>query len=121
SRPSVWNYEPCCSSIPHLNHLVTPPHVTIRRLTTPMNSLPERISRLIELAYDLWWTWNSDARTVFRSLDYPLWRLTAHNPVRMLQLIAPDTLDRAIADPEWLANYDRAIARLDQARAAQNT
>jgi starch phosphorylase len=49
--------------------------------------LPDRIKRLDELAYDLWWSWNTDARRVFRSLDYPLWRLTAHNPVRMLQLI----------------------------------
>ena len=28
---------------------------------------------------------------------------------------------RAIADPSWLATYDRAIARLDAARAAHNT
>ena len=29
---------------------------------------------------DLWWTWNP-AREVFRTLDYALWRQTAHNPV----------------------------------------
>ncbi len=47
--------------------------------------LPERISRLDELAVDLWWSWHRDAREVFRRLDYPLWRATAHNPVRMLR------------------------------------
>ena len=62
-----------------------------------------------------------DARDVFRRLDYPLWRLTAHNPVRMLNLVAPETLTRAAASPEWLQNYDRAIARLDAARGAHNT
>ncbi len=46
--------------------------------------LPDRINRLEELAHDLWWSWNTDARRVFRGLDYPLWRQTAHNPVRML-------------------------------------
>ncbi len=51
----------------------------------------------------------------------PLWRLTAHNPVRMLQLLPPETLERALNDREWLALYDRAIARLDAARAAHNT
>ena len=60
--------------------------------------LPDRIKRLEELAHDLWWSWNTDARRVFRSLDYPLWRQTAHNPVRMLQLIPPETLTRAMAD-----------------------
>ena len=80
--------------------------------------LPERISRLDELAHDLWWSWNVDARNVFRRLDYPLWRLTAHNPVRMLKLISAETLERVVADPEWRANYDSAITRLDAARAA---
>ena len=85
-----------------------------------MVQLPERVNRLEELAHDLWWSWNTDARHVFRRLDYPVWRLTAHNPVRMLKLIAPETLERAIANPEWLANYDKAIARLDAARIARS-
>src|SRR5262245_26605049 len=83
--------------------------------------LPDRIKRLEELAHDLWWSWNTDARRVFRSLDYPLWRLTAHNPVRMLQLVPPEKLASAMADSDWLANYDRTIARLDAARSAKQT
>ena len=86
-----------------------------------MSLLPDRISRLEELAQDLWWSWNQDARNVFRRLDYPLWRFTAHNPVWMLKLVSPETIERALADPRWLANYDRALARLDGARAAHNT
>ena len=54
-----------------------------------MVQLPDRINRLDELAYDFWWSWTTEARQVFRTLDYPLWRQTAHNPVRMLQLIPP--------------------------------
>src|SRR5687767_15189699 len=83
--------------------------------------LPDRINRLEELAHDLWWSWNTDARHVFRTLDYPLWRQTAHNPVRMLQIVPPDTLANAMKNAEWLANYDRSIARLDAARAAKQT
>jgi starch phosphorylase len=83
--------------------------------------LPDRITRLTELAYDLWWSWTGDAREVFRSLDYPLWRLTAHNPVKMLQMIARDTLDNVATEAAWLARYDRAIARLDAARAARSS
>ena len=50
--------------------------------------IPERLRRLPELAIDLWWTWNTRAAKVFRRLDYPLWRQTAHNPVRMLRLVS---------------------------------
>jgi starch phosphorylase len=83
--------------------------------------LPDRINRLEELANDLWWSWTPAARNVFRRLDYPLWRFTAHNAVKMLQLAAPETIARAMANADWLANYDQVLARLDAARTAQNT
>ena len=86
-----------------------------------MVSLPDRINRLEELAYDLWWSWTPAARNVFRRLDYPLWRATAHNPVKMLQLMPSGTIERAVSDSPWLANFDQVMARLDAARTAQHT
>jgi len=83
--------------------------------------LPARIDRLEELPVDLWWSWHREAREVFRRLDYTLWRATAHNPVRMLWAIAPEKLQAAAEDPEFLRVYDRAISALDDARAARNT
>src|SRR5690606_24026203 len=62
-----------------------------------------------------------DARNVFRQLDYPLWRLTAHNPVRMLQMTPRDVFDRAMLDPACLPNYYRTMQRLDAPRGARNT
>jgi starch phosphorylase len=83
--------------------------------------LPERVARLEDLAVDLWWSWHSDARAVFRRLDYTLWRATAHNPVRMLWIISRDRLAEAASDQDFLALYDGAIRALDDARAARNT
>ena len=83
--------------------------------------LPERIRRLPELAVDLWWSWHTEARSVFRTLDYPLWRATAHNPVRMLWMVPRATLERAAHDSSWLRLYDQALQNLDDARAARNT
>jgi len=82
--------------------------------------LPDRISRLDELAIDLWWSWN-EARMVFRRLDYQLWRSTAHNPVRMLRTIPREQIEVAATDPEFLRVYDLAIEALELARAAHNT
>jgi starch phosphorylase len=81
----------------------------------------DRISRLNELARDLSWSWNPRAREVFRSLDYTLWRETAHNPVQMLRTVSPERLDRAAKNPTFLANYDAAIEALEKARAAAGT
>ncbi len=83
--------------------------------------LPERIGRLHELALDLWWSWNNSAREVFRSLDYPLWRATAHNPVRMLRIVPQGTLELAAQDLHFIALYDNALADLDAARSAADT
>jgi starch phosphorylase len=80
--------------------------------------LPERVNRLGELAHDLWWTWHPKRRQVFRRLDYRLWRLTSHNPVRMLWHISPEALERAAHDREFLAVYDGVIAELDSHRFA---
>jgi starch phosphorylase len=78
--------------------------------------LPPRLHRLHELALDLWWSWDDRARSVFRQLDYSLWRATAHNPVQMLQRISPERLSDAAADANFLKAYDEAIFGLDQAR-----
>ena len=67
--------------------------------------LPDRLNRLDELATDLWWSWHTDARMVFRRLDYALWRSTAHNPVRMLWAVPhasgsrPPPRDRQLRAP----------------------
>src|SRR5919107_1902040 len=87
----------------------------------PLPPLPARISRLNDLAYDLWWSWNAEAREVFRDLDYPLWRFTDHNPVLLLHLVEGDRLEYASRDPEFLKLYDRAIAALDVVRAGAGT
>jgi starch phosphorylase len=83
--------------------------------------LPNPIHRLPELANDLWWTWNTTAREVFRRLDYSLWRQTAHNPVRMLRSVTPEQLAVLAQDPEFLRVYDAAIEALDRARSARDT
>jgi starch phosphorylase len=86
-----------------------------------LTPIPERIRRLEELACDLWWSWHYRARDVFRRLDYPLWRDTAHNPVRMLRVVNRDRLRDAAENRNFLAMYDSVIHDLDLARAAQDT
>jgi starch phosphorylase len=85
--------------------------------TTAPNGLPPRLSRLRELATDLFWSWHG-ARDAFRKLDYTLWRQTAHNPVKMLRRIRPEALEQAASDPAYLAVYDAAIAAMEATRSS---
>jgi len=75
--------------------------------------LPERIVRLEELAGNLWWSWHDEAREIFRSLDYPLWRSTGHNPVKQLLDIDPSKLQAAASDPAFLNLYDSVMTAFD--------
>src|SRR5215204_3458656 len=82
-------------------------------------SLPDRLGRLAELASDIWWVWNSAARSVFRELDYGLWRSSEYNPVRLLRLLATERLEQASRDSIFLARYDQAIKALYRARSGE--
>ncbi|MFC2012566.1 alpha-glucan family phosphorylase [Chloroflexota bacterium] len=75
--------------------------------------LPERIGRLNELANNMWWSWHEEARSVFRVLDYPLWRISGHNPVKVLREVSPDVLQAAVTNPSFLELYDSVMSNLD--------
>jgi len=86
----------------------------------PDGKVPERIGRLEELANNLWWSWHTQGRELFRVLDYPLWRLSGHNPVKQLREINPDRLAAAAADPAFLSLYDSVMAAFDADMPDQN-
>jgi starch phosphorylase len=73
-------------------------------------SLPPRIAGLGELAYNLWWSWHPEARMLFKRLDRGAWKATNHNPVKLLKVLPPQSLEDIAADPEYLRHYDAVLA-----------
>lgn len=76
-------------------------------------TLPPRINRLNELAYNVWWTWSRPARSLFERLHPVLWRVVEQNPVLFLHRLELDRLTAAAEDPEFLALYDDAVTAYD--------
>ncbi len=83
-------------------------------LVTIFQTLPSRISRLQELAYNLWWSWHPEARALFSSLDPALWEQAGHNPVRLLSELQPQVLENVALDPTYLQQYDSALNEFDE-------
>jgi starch phosphorylase len=81
-------------------------------------ALPASLQRLPELGLNLMWSWNHSVRAVFRRLDPPIWQASNHNPVVMLGQVPQASLERAAADPRYLALYRRACEVLDAYLAA---
>ena len=73
-------------------------------------NIPERISGLGELAYNLWWSWNPSARMLFKALDRQAWKESVHNPVRMLKEIPAEILERASVNTHYLIHYDEVMS-----------
>jgi len=88
---------------------------------TTRSRLPKRINRLDELAHNLWWSWHHQARDLFRILDYPLWRTSGHNPVKLLRDIKPEKLKAAANDPAFLTLYDFVMSAFDSDMSAKDT
>src|SRR2546429_8060993 len=84
-------------------------------------ALPERIAGLAAVAANLSWSWNRNARALFRSLDPALWRRTQHNPIELLRRVAPERLAARAAGPEFLRLFDVVAAAGAQGAAAART
>ena len=75
--------------------------------------MPIRISRLYELAYNLWWSWRPEARALYSTLNPDLWEEVGHNPVRFLSEVQPQKLEQAAENAEYLQQYDSVFHDFD--------
>ena len=55
---------------------------------TVKSRLPEELKCLDELAHNMWWAWNYEARNMWKSLDEELYEKVGHNPVMLLERLS---------------------------------
>jgi starch phosphorylase len=68
------------------------------RELTVKSSLPEELKCLGEIAHNLWWVWNYEARDLFRDLDPELYHDVKHNPVMLLERLSLPRKEEIIKD-----------------------
>ena len=93
----------------------------IRREILISFDLPRRIKRLGELAYNLWWTWDHEARLLFAKIDNPLWDRVRHNSVAFLQQIERHRINAAMNDRGYMNLYNEVMEKFDKYLAADDT
>jgi glycogen phosphorylase len=76
-------------------------------------SLPASLEPLRQLAYNLYWDWNTEIKELFRRLDRDLWEATRHNPVALLARVSQSRLQEVAADDGFLAHMERAVGELN--------
>lgn len=60
--------------------------------------LPEELKCLDELAHNMWWAWNYEAREMWKSLDEKLYEEVGHNPVLLLERLSYDRKEAIVKD-----------------------
>jgi starch phosphorylase len=84
-------------------------------------NLPRRISRLGELSYNLWWTWNPYAQRLFNRIDNDLWERVNHNPFRFLRQVERPVLNAAAQNPIYSDVYDHIFREFDAYLSREDT
>ena len=72
--------------------------------------LPEKLSKLEEIAQNLWWVWNAEAMDMFRQIDSEAWQLSGSNPTLLLSILSYDKLVALSEDKAFMEKLNRIYA-----------
>ena len=77
---------------------------------TVKSRLPEQLKCLDELAHNMWWAWNYQARNMFKSLDVELYEKVGHNPVMLLERLSYDRKEEIVKDKTIMKSIKEVYA-----------
>jgi len=72
--------------------------------------LPKKLKPLEELAYNLWWSWNSAATNLFASVLPDRWEALEFNPVKLLEELSSEDHKRLLHDNIFMENLEQVYA-----------
>ena len=73
-------------------------------------NLPKNLNKLQEIATNLWWVWNSDAKNIFRCIDIDAWHQAQSNPIVLLNTISYERMLELSKDKKFMAQLDKTYA-----------
>ncbi len=74
------------------------------------SNLPGSLKKLDEIAQNLWWVWNSEAKNMFRTIDAQAWIEANSNPVQLLNILSYEKLVSLGNDAEFIAKLNKIYA-----------
>ena len=88
---------------------------------TVMPQLPKRIRGLSEISNNLWWSWNTEFLKLFKIIDIDLWESVQKNPIKFLNLVDQEKLDKLTENQEFLKKYDEIYNNFKNYMESKNT
>ncbi|MEA4984238.1 Glycogen phosphorylase [bioreactor metagenome] len=78
------------------------------------SNLPESVKKLEEIARNIWWVWNSDAKNMFRTINAEAWKEAGSNPIRLLNILTHEQLTALGNDAAFVKKLDGIYERFIQ-------
>ncbi len=78
------------------------------------SNLPENMKCLDEMAHNLWWAWNYEARELWRSMDEEIYLETNHSPVMLLERLDYKKMDTLSHDEKFLSNMNSVYKKFKE-------
>ena len=83
--------------------------------------LPKRIEKLLDIANNLWWSWNTNFLKLFKEIDIDIWERVGKNPVKFLKKVSQEKLEQAAENSEFLKQYDKFVKDFEDYMKSKNT
>ena len=80
------------------------------KVLTVKATLPDELKCLDEIAHNMWWVWNYEARDLFRALDVEIYHEVRHNPVMLLERLSFERKEAILKDKALMARIKQVYA-----------
>ncbi|MFV0470832.1 MAG: alpha-glucan family phosphorylase [Paludibacteraceae bacterium] len=78
------------------------------------SNLPESLNKLDELSQNIWWSWDSNAKKLFREIDREAWKQAGSNPVQLLNILSYDKLVSLGKDEEFIGKVNEIYTKFQE-------
>ncbi|MGN1236417.1 MAG: DUF3417 domain-containing protein, partial [Bacteroidaceae bacterium] len=89
-----------------------------KTLTVQAN-IPAELSKLEEMSKNLWWTWNTDAYNLFRSINEELFLRKKDNVVEVLSALSYDELTALAKDKKFTDRMNKVYDKFSKYMSAK--
>jgi glycogen phosphorylase len=70
------------------------------------SNLPESVKKLDEIARNIWWVWDSEAKNMFRTINAAAWKEAGSNPIQLLNILTNEELIALGEDAAFIKQLD---------------
>ncbi|MDO5447571.1 MAG: alpha-glucan family phosphorylase, partial [Prevotellaceae bacterium] len=84
---------------------------TIFKDVSVKSNLPEKLKCLDELAHNLWWSWNYEARDMWKSMDEEVFNEVGQSPILMIEKLDYKRIEELANDKKFLDKVNSVYSK----------